>query len=477
MVRGTLSAARTRALLALVVLLLAAASSRAQFLTAAPPQSEIDEIATDAYVYAYPLVLMELTRRVATNAGAGAPARTLAAPMNQFAHDRRFPDPSSPDVVRPNADVLASSLWFDVRAEPLVVDVPDSGGRYYFMSLLDLWSEVFASPGKRTSGTGRQTYAITAPGWTGTLPAGVERIGAPTSVGWLLLRVQANATDLEAVHGFQDGLRAVPLSAWGTDYKPPAATFDSSADMRQPFLQLTRLSAAGYFALFAQLLETAPPHPEDQPMLQRLARIGIVPGRPFDASQATTEVRLAVQGAPQAAAGRLFEGVKRAGIRVNGWRMVLNPIGTYGTDYLRRMVLAYGGLGTGMLVEDAIALPSVADGEGRPLESAKRYTIHFPAEQLPPARAFWSLTLYDEQQRFTPNALRRWTLGDREPLRRNPDGSLDLYVQRTTPGADKESNWLPAPLNGRFSLVLRVYWPQAAALDGTWTPPPIVPAK
>src|SRR6185369_1976724 len=126
--------------------------------------------------------------------------------------------------------------------------------------------------------------------------------------------------------------------------------------------------------------------------LQRLARIGIVPGRPFDASQATTEVRLAVQGAPQAAAGKLFEGVKRAGIRVNGWRMVLNPIGAYGTDYLRRMVLAYGGLGTGMLVEDAIALPSVADGEGRPLESAKRYTIHFPAEQLPPARAFWSLS-------------------------------------------------------------------------------------
>ena len=468
---------RARACLALV-LLLAPTGAPAQLLNAAPPQSEIDAIATDGYVYAYPLILMELTRRAATNAGAGAPAGAGAAPANRFTHERRFPGPTSADAVRPNADVLSSWLWFDVRAEPLVVDVPDADGRYYFMPMLDMWSDVFASPGKRTSGTGRQTYAVTAPGWTGTLPAGVERIAAPTGTGVAVVQVQTDgAKDLAAVHAFQDGLKAVPLSAWDAASTPPAATLDANVDMRPPLVELTRLSAPAYFALFADLLKTAAPHPNDYPILQRLARIGIVPGRAFDATQATTEVRLAVQAAPQAAAVKLFEGAKRAGTRVNGWRSLLTPVGTYGTDYLRRMVMAYGGLGSANLVEDAIALPSIADAEGRPLESAKRYTIHFPAEQLPPVRAFWSLSLYDEQQRFAANPLGRYALGDRDPLRKNADGSLDLYVQRATPGAEKESNWLPAPGAGRFSLVLRLYWPQATALDGTWTPPPIVAAQ
>lgn len=459
----------------LSVLLLAAALV-VQPARADPAPVTADEalaIATDAYVYAYPLVLMELSRRVLTNAGEGAPARVHGAPMNQFAHMRTFPDASFTDVVRPNADTLYSSLWFDVGTEPLVIDVPDSGGRYYLLPMLDLWSDVFASPGTRTTGNGPQRYAITAPGWSGRLPAGIERITAPTSVGWIIGRVRAtDPADFAAVHRFQDGLKAVPLSQWGKDYTPPRGTFDASRDMRAPVDQLPKLPIGAFFALFAELTEKNPPHAHDYPILQRMARVGLVPGRPFDLIQASPAVQTAFRGAPMAAASKLFDGFKRAGIRVNGWRIILNPMGTYATDYLRRQVSAYSGLGAN-LVEDAIYPTTIADADGKPLESADRYVMHFPPEQLPPVHAFWSLTLYNEQQLFAANRQNRFALGERDPLVKNADGSLDLFIQRASPGPDKESNWLPAPQEGRFSMTLRLYWPKPDALDGTWAPPPV----
>src|SRR6185295_10846145 len=155
-----------------------------------------------------PLVLMELTRRVMTNVGEGAPAKVTGAPMNQFSHMRAYPDATFTDVVRPNADTLYSTLWFDVGKEPLVIEIPDSGGRYWLLPMLDMWTDVFASPGTRTSGNGPQRYALTGPGWTGILPDGVERIAAPTAVGWIIGRTKTNGkADYAAVHAFQDGLR------------------------------------------------------------------------------------------------------------------------------------------------------------------------------------------------------------------------------------------------------------------------------
>ena len=475
------------ALFAVLTLAASPASAADSILGPSADPTETAAIATDAYAYAYPLVLMELTRRVMTNAGEGAPApatslpkgkpvpaKGLTAPMNQFAHFRIFPDPTFTDVVRPNADTLYSSLWFDVGTEPLVVDVPDSEGRYYLLPMLDLWSDVFASPGKRTTGTGRQTYAITAPGWTGILPAGVERIAAPTSVGWIIARVQANGPDdFPAVHRFQDGLKAVPLSQWGKEYVPPAGAFDPKRDMRPPVDQIAKLQVGAFFALFAELTKANPPHAHDYPILQRMARIGLVPGKPFDLAAAPPEIRAAFQGTVMAATVKLFEGTKRAGTLVNGWRVTMNPIGTYGTDYLRRQVIAYGGLGANV-IEDAMYPSTTTDGERRPLDGAQRYTIHFPAGQLPPVNAFWSITLYDERQLFAPNPMKRYTIGDRDALQKNADGSLDLYVQRASPGKDKASNWLPAPQEGRFSLTMRLYWPKPVALDGTWSPPPVM---
>lgn len=432
------------------------------------------EIATDAYLYAFPLVLMEVTRRVMTNTQVADGARQRA-PVNQFAHVPAFPDASFTDVVRPNADTLYSVLWFDLSREPLVIDVPDSDGRYYLLPMLDLWADVFASPGKRTTGTGTQTWVLTGPRWKGgRLPRGVTQIKSPTATGWLIGRTQTNGkSDYEAVHRFQAGLKAVPLSAWGrAGFTPLPAKKNPQQDESAPVEQVEKMTAARFFALFAELTRENPPHPNDYPILQRMARIGLVPGRRFDVAKVSPDTKAALEAAPKTASQKIVAAVQRLGTPVNGWRSILTPIGTYGTDYLRRATIAYFGLGANV-IEDAIYPTAPTDADGRPFDSAARYTVHFAKDQIPPARAFWSLTMYNDKQLLAENALDRYAIGDRDPLKHNADGSLDLYIQRNSPGADKESNWLPAPKSGGFSMNLRLYWPKPAALDGAWAPPPV----
>jgi hypothetical protein len=431
-------------------------------------------LGVEAYVYAYPLVLMELARRTDTNAGDGAPATAVGAAMNQFGHHRALPDPLTVALGhRPNADVLTSSLWFDVGSEPLIVTVPDSEGRWYTLPMFDLWSDVFAAPGPRTSGGGAQRYALTAPGWTGMLPDGVARIAAPTPTGRIVARVRADgAADLAAVHRFQDGLRAVPLGQFGKEWTPPRGTFDPAAPKQPPSDQILRLSTEEFFGIFTRVTAENPPHAHDWPILQRMARIGLAPGRPFEPSKLAPDIRGALQSIPTLGGQSLFESFKRSGARVNGWRALGSPMGAYGTDYRRRQVVAFSNFGAD-LVEDVLYFTTIAAGDGKPLESASRYTVHFaPA---PPAHAFWSVTVYDDRHLLAATKRKRFTIGDRDPLVKNPDGSIDLVLQRAHPGPDKDANWLPLPLEGRFTLMLRLYWPKVATLDGSWQPPGVTP--
>jgi hypothetical protein len=468
---------------AAAVLGLALLSSAAPAVAAAPTPvplgaDEAAAIGIEAYVYAYPLVLSELTRRVQTNAGDGAPTppgTMPRAPMNQFAHQRTLADDTTVEPLRPNADVLTSMLWFDVGAEPLVVTIPDAAGRYYTLPMFDLWTDVFAAPGPRTTGSGAQTFALTGPGWSGTLPAGVARIAAPTPVGWMAARIAAHGSaDAEAVHAFQDGLRAVPLSRWGTPTTPPRGTFDATRPMQPPAAQILRLPSAEYFALFTTLTTANPPHPNDYPILHRIARLGLAPGTPFDHAPLAPDVRAVLLQTPRSAGQALFDAFKRAGTRLNGWRSLVTPMGAYGTDYRRRQVVAYTAFGADRS-EDVYYLTTTSDAEQRPLESANRYTLHLDAATLPPVRAFWSLTAYDEQGHLPAGTRARVTIGSRDPLVKNADGSLDLYVQPATPGPEKDANWLPMPGEaGRFSLMLRLYWPEVSALDGAWVPPSVV---
>jgi hypothetical protein len=446
----------------LAALALASTTAAVAAPKAAPTAASLaNETAEDAYIYFYPLVLQDLTRRLAVIAPGG-----LGAPVNQFSQRQRFPDDKFTTIVRPNADTLYSSLWYDVTNGPLVIDVPDSGGRYYLMHLMDAWSETWGATGSRTTGTGAQRLMIVAPGWTGTAPAGVELLRSPTNMGWLLGRTQTNGpADYDAVHRFQTGMTIV---AAPTAAKPPPPVA-----LAPPFEAIEGMTAQAFFTRAMELAAANAPHGIDTPILQRMRLLGLVPGQPFDWARLTPAQRNALEAAHPGATPRIRGALATSGWMKNGWRTTLAGLGSYGADYVHRAGVAWFGLGAN-LAEDASYPSATTDSSGAPLSSDARYMIHFAKDELPPARAFWSLTLYNERQLFAANAINRFAIGDRDDLRFNPDGSLDLYVQRDDPGGAKSANWLPAPASGRFSLTMRLYWPEKRAIEGGWAPPPVI---
>ena len=431
------------------------------------------EIAIEAYIYAYPLVLMDLTR-VASPRGPAADGLRALAPMNQFAHAPTLPNAQFTGGVRPNIDTLQSTLWFDVSDDPLILRVPDSGGRYYVLTMFDLWSDVFAAPGKRTTGTGPQRYVIVGPKWTGRLPEGVEALRSPTSLGWIVCRIETDGgPDLGDAHAFQAGLRAAPLSAIGraTGILPDAGSpLVAIMPPAAPIQQLARMDGATFFSRFAKLTADNPPHPNDYPQLQRLRRLGIVPGAPVTRERMSQTAWTALDRAIPFAQRRIRDHATRAARIMNGWAMMTSPVGTYGTDYVKRALVAFLGLGASP-VEDAIFPTAFTMPDGSPFDSNAKYEVRFASSGLPPARAFWSLTMYNDRQLFADNPIQRYAIGSGDHLRYDSDGSLMLYIQRESPGRDRESNWLPTPREGPFTLTLRLYWPAPAALDGTWAPP------
>src|SRR6201997_849699 len=216
-------------------------------------------LATDAYIFGYPLVTMEMTRRVITNVASPVGTR---APMGHIIKLREYPNASFRDVTAPNADTLYTTAFFDVGKEPWVLNIPDMKGRYALFPMLDGWTEVFQVPGKRTTGTGAQTYAITGPGWKGALPAGVTEYKSPTNIVWLLGRIYCTGTpeDYAEVHKLQDEFKLVPLSSYGTSYTPPAGKVDPAIDMTTPVRdQVNALDTTAYFSMLAELMKTNPP--------------------------------------------------------------------------------------------------------------------------------------------------------------------------------------------------------------------------
>jgi hypothetical protein len=442
--------------------------------TGAPDDKGKEEAAfkagVEAYIYGYPLVTMEMTRRVMTNVAAPDGKR---APMGQLVNLRTYPAATDKAVTAPNADTLYSLAWLDLTNGPYVLSIPDAKGRYYLMPLLDGWTNVFAVPGTRTTGTKAQKYAITGPKWKGELPEGVKELKSPTALVWLLGRTYCTGTpeDYKAVHAFQDQLSLVPLRAYGKPYVPPRGKVDPSIDGKTPTrAQVHRMGAASYFKLLAALLKDNPPAKADAPLLARMAKVGIVPGQDFDLGKLDPAVAKGLKAAPQAAQKKILAHFKSAGKVVNGWSFSLKT-GTYGTDYLQRAFITFFGLGANR-PQDAVYPVSQADAEGKPYSGANRYVLRFPEGQAPPANAFWSLTMYDAEYFFVPNPLNRHTLSPRGALKYNEDGSLDLYIQNESPGKGKENNWLPAP-KGKFLLMLRLYWPKESLLDGSWQPPPV----
>jgi hypothetical protein len=412
-------------------------------------------LATDAYVYGYPLVTVEMTRRVVTNVVKPEGTR---APVGQLIKLREYPNASFRDVTAPNADTLYTTAFFDVGNEPWVLSIPDMKDRYYLFPMLDGWTTVFQVPGKRTTGGAAQICAITGPSWKGSLPQGVREYKSPTNIVWLIGRTYCTGTpdDYKAVHELQDQTKLVPLSTYGKPYTPPEGKVDPSIDMKTAVRdQVNRLDAKEYFTLLAQLMKANPPAGADAPEVARFAKIGLVPGQDFDASKLNADF---VKRIPQVGFDRIMlqAKVNKAIKDDNGW-VYDTETGIYGTNYLNRALVTAVGLGANR-VQDAIYPFSQKDAEGKPYDGANRYVMHFLRGQLPPVRGFWSVTMYDSQYFFVNNPLNRYSISPRQNLKTNPDGSTDLYIQKDSPGPDKESNWLPAPA-GKFILMLRMYWP------------------
>jgi hypothetical protein len=341
-------------------------------------------IATDAYIYGYPLVTMELTRRVMTNVASAGGSR---GPMGQIIKARNYPDASFRDVTAPNADTLYTTAWVDLGKEPWVLSLPDMKGRYFLFPMLDGWTTVFQVPGTRTTGTGAQTYALTRPGWTGTLPAGVKEYKSPTNMVWILGRIYCTGTpeDYAAVHALQDQVGLVPLSAYGQPYTPPPGSVDPSIDMKTAVRdQVNRMDAVAYFTLLAQLMKANPPVPADAPALARFAKIGLVPGQDFDAAKLNADF---VKRIPQIAFDRVMLQFKvnPAVKDINGWNYTTKT-GIYGTDYLMRALITAIGLGANR-PQDAIYPTSLKDANGGAYDGSNKYTVHFAKDELPPAEA------------------------------------------------------------------------------------------
>lgn len=438
----------------------------------ASADDEITSVATDAYIYFYSLVTMDVTRLQLTNIEPDKePGR---GPMNAFANYRTYPTADMKAVVRPNFDTLYSTAWLDLTKEPMIVSAPDTDGRYYLLPMLDMWTDVFASPGKRTTGTGAGHFAITPPEWSGDLPVEVQRIDAPTPYVWIIGRTQTNGPDdYAAVNKIQDGYTITPLSQWGKTPEPVRVTIDPNVDMKTPPLdQVNAMKGADYFRYAAELMKLHPPHITDQPIVAQMQRVlGLTVGESFDPDKADPAVKSAIEAAPAAGLKRMNDKAPTLARVVNHWQLNTDTMGVYGAYYLKRAIIAMVGLGAN-LPEDAIYPLNLGDSAGNALTGSANYVLSFTKENIPPVNAFWSVTLYDHQGFQVANSLNRFAVSSWMPFAYNPDGSLDLYFQHDSPGKDKEANWLPAPADA-FNLTMRLYSPQEAALTGAWSPPAV----
>ena len=401
---------------------------------------EAYEIGVEAYVYLYPLVSMDVSRKQFTNIEAGK--MVGRGPMNTFTHVRAYPTPDLRMVVRPNFDTLYSAAWLDLTKEPMVISSPNTEGRYYMLPMLDMWTDVFAVPGKRTSGTKAVSFAVVPPGWQGQLPAGVEKIQSPTPYFWIIGRTQTNGPkDYDAVHKVQDGYTITPLSGWGKAPQPVKVVIDPSVDMQTPPLdQVNKMPAATYFKYAAELMKLHPPHVTDWSIIARLKRIGIEPGKNFDYARLDPIVQQALDKAATDGLKAMYAKLPTLARVVNGWQMNTDTMGVYGDYYLKRAIITMYGLGANQ-PEDAVYPMNISDAGGNPLLGQHNYVQHFSKEEIPPVNAFWSLTMYDEAGFPVANPINRLAIGDRDALKFNADGSLDLYIQHKNPGPDKESNF------------------------------------
>ena len=418
-------------------------------------------LGVQAYIYTFPWSYMT-DQRWFRSADVGHQA-------NQLFHFRDLKDASHVDGGSPNNDTLYSRSWLYLKDEPIILSVPAISDRYHSVELTDYMDDNFAYVGTRTTGDGAGTFAIIGPGWKGSLPAGVTAL-PPSSTPWAFLQVRTavkDASDLDAAHAIQDKYKLTPLSQW----ENPAASPPKSGEIWQP-LDRAADPLNEWRTINRSMLEV-PADPRDADLLQSFARIGVGPGLDIDALDASTKrglARAAVDGRT------IINGAFAGGYRqtnVNGWNYPPPETGrmTQTRDWLLRALQPAAGFNANDPIE-AVYLNVSVDGDGKTLSGANRYVIHFDKGAEPKVKAFWSLTMYNLKYNLVANPINRYSLGDRSGMKHDADGGLTIYLQKDSPGADKESNWLPAP-DGPFFLFLRAYLPGDDIVNQTWQPPKI----
>ncbi|HMS32769.1 MAG TPA: DUF1254 domain-containing protein [Ignavibacteria bacterium] len=427
--------------------------------------------AEEAFLYCYSLVIMDITRRKLTNTET---PNENAAPINQFANKSSFPDYTFKDVVRPNADTYYSSAFCDLGKDALVLSLPNTNDRYYLMPMLDAYSNVFSSPGKRTTGTEAGNYLITGPKWNGTVPEGIkEQIKAPTDIIWILGRIQCNGKEdgEKVVIPIQKKLKLIPLSSWGKEYTEPKGVVDPTVPKDDPNNTVLNMPIDEFFNYANKLMVNNPPAPADKPALEAFAKIGVGPNAKFDLSKFDAATQTAMKNIAKNVYAAFDKQLAKPEKLINGWNILIKGMGSYGTDYGMRSLVTYVGLGAN-LPQDAVYPSNSLDQDGKPYNGANKYVIHFDKGQTPPVDGFWSLTMYDQNGYFIENPINTYAIGHGPPFKYNADGSVDIYIQNESPGKDLQNNWLPAP-KGDFNVMMRLYWPKETMINGTWTPPAI----
>ena len=438
-------------------------------ITATP--AEARAIAKEAYIYGFPIVD---NYRVQYAYWIDAKNPEYKGPFNKIWNSARLFSPADTAIQTPNSDTLYSFVGADLRAEPMVLTVPPiEKGRYFSVQLIDYYTFNFDYIGTRTTGNGGGSFLLAGPGWKGATPKGITKVfHSETELAFPAYRTQLfEPGDIDNVRKVQAGYKVQTLSEFLGQPAPKAAP---AIDFIKPLSPAEEKTSVEFFNILNFVLQFCPTNPSEKALMARFAKIGVGAGKTFDASKLSPEMKAAFE-----------EGIKDAWVDFGGLKKLfeegkVTAGDVFGTreylknNYLYRMAAAVLGI-YGNSKQEAMYPAYYVDATKQKLDGANRYTVRFAPGKLPPVNAFWSLTMYDEPQSLlVANPINRYLVNS--PMlprfKRDADGGLTLVIQNESPGKDEESNWLPAP-KGPFSIIMRLYWPKAEAVQGKWTAPPL----
>lgn len=442
-----------------------------------PSIAEVRAIAEEGFIYGFPIIMnygVMYEYVIDKNSG------QWKAPFNQIFNERRVFTYKDTAIVTPNSDTPYSLLWADLRAEPMVVSVPAITDRYYSVQLIDGNTYNYGYIGSRATGTEPGSYLIAGPDWKGETPAGIKKVfRSSTDFSLLIYRTQLlNPNDMPNVIKIQDGYKAQPLSAFLKQPAPKAVTAVNWPKINQDLVK------TNFFEYLDFALQFSPPGPNEQAIRAKLASIGVGPGKTFNFKDLSPEHKAEILLGMKDGETKVKQAASDIGKSINGWKVgaAFGDQAFYNGNWLLRAAAAQAGI-YGNDAEEAMYPIAKALADGTPLDGSKhKYTLTFPKDQLPPVNAFWSITMYDgKTQLLIQNPINRYLINSPmlPSLKKNQDGSLTLYIQKDSPGQDKESNWLPAP-DGPIYMVMRLYWPRPEPPsilppgEGTWKPPALV---